>query len=278
MTESKDPPGDDAQADPTAGSFEPTSDPWARPPDAATVEFGAMPPAQPPAQPPAPPAAQPPAQPSYQPPTYPDPGPQAGAGYSSPGYSAPGYGQSGYEQPGYSQPGYGPPGPDQQGYGGAAYGQPGYGQQPYGQPGYSQQPQQPGYDQPGYGPQGYAQPGQGYGAAGYGPPAYQGGYGYVGPQTSGKATTVMVLGIAGIVLLCGYGIGIIPAVIGLALSGGAKKEIEASRGRLTGLGMVTAGRITGWIAVGLFLLAVILVVIGLVVSRNCETSSTCVGY
>ncbi|MDQ6874994.1 MAG: hypothetical protein M3042_08055, partial [Actinomycetota bacterium] len=150
-------------------------------------------------------------------------------------------------------------GPEQQPYGGAAYGQQAYGQ-------------------PGYGQQGYAQPGQGYGAAGYGPPVYQGGYGYIGPQASGKATVVMVLGIAGIVLLCGYGIGIVPAVIALALSGGAKREIEASGGRLTGLGMVTAGRITGWIGVGLFLLGVILVVLGLVISATTSDSSSYSGY
>ncbi|MFC6237247.1 hypothetical protein [Longivirga aurantiaca] len=89
---------------------------------------------------------------------------------------------------------------------------------------------------------------------GYNSPAsqpYPPAAGYGVPKSSGKAVAVMVLGIVGLVLLCGYGIGIVPAIVSLALAPGAKREIAASGGALTGEGMVKAGVVCSWIAVGL---------------------------
>ncbi len=162
--------------------------------------------------------------PSFAPPTYADPG-------------QPTYGQAQPPQP--------PPG---------SYG---YGQPPSGQASYGQTP----YGQTPYGPAPYGQPQYGPGPA-YATPGYPGGYA-IGPQNSSKATTVMVLGIAGVVLLLTCGIGIVPAVISLAMSGGAKREIEESGGRLQGLGMVTAARITSWITVGLFSVGLVVLAIGM---------------
>ncbi|HYN74935.1 MAG TPA: hypothetical protein VEV13_01930 [Candidatus Limnocylindria bacterium] len=118
-----------------------------------------------------------------------------------------------------------------------------------------QPPSQPPAPPPafGYPPPGSAYPppppGYGYPPAGYGyPPA---------PQNAGKAVAVLVLGIAGLVLTCSYGIGIIPAIVALALAPGAKREIRASGGQVTGEGLVKAGVICAWVAVGLGVLALV---------------------
>jgi hypothetical protein len=126
----------------------------------------------------------------------------------------------------------------QQSQGAPAYSQ----QQPYGQAPYGQQPygQQP-YGQAPYGQQGQRQ----WGA------------------TSGKATAVLVLGIAALVLLCCLGAGVIPAVVALVLAPGAKREIVASGGALTGLGQVKAGQITSIIALVLAVLGAVGLVIAI---------------
>ncbi len=67
----------------------------------------------------------------------------------------------------------------------------------------------------------------------------------------------MVLGIAALVLFCCYGAGVIPAIIALVLAPGAKREIVASGGALSGLGQVKAGQITSVIALVLTVLGVI---------------------
>jgi len=67
------------------------------------------------------------------------------------------------------------------------------------------------------------------------------------------------------------GVGIIPAIISLAMAGAAKREIESSAGRLTGLGMVRAGRILSWVAVGLFIVGALIVGVA-VASRNSSGS------
>lgn len=287
MTESGDRPGGPGHEDPTQGAFDAARDPWAWPvegsPADETVKLtkdqqpgGAGTQAQPQPDAPAhePPRYEPPAQPSYEPPTY-MPSDYRPSGYDQGGYQQPAYqppAQPSYEPPTYAPPPVEPPAysdPNQPGGYGQAYGQ------PYAQPGYGaadpyQQYGQPGYEQPG-GQPGYGQP-YGYGAAGY-PAGYPGAaYGYGGPTTSGKATAVMVLGIASLVTMCAYGLGIVPAIIALAMSGSAKREIHNSGGRLSGLGMVTAGRVTSWITIGLSVLTIIIIV--LVIAFDSGSSST----
>jgi hypothetical protein len=159
---------------------------------------------------------------------------------------------------GSDQP-YGPPPP-------APYGSP-YGSppaSPYGPP-------QGQGGAPGYGPPPYGAPpgpptayGPGYGAA---------GYGYGGPRTSSNATVVLVCGIASIVLLFTCGLGFIPAIVALVRAPSARREIIASNGQLSGLGMVTAGRITAWTTIGLTILAIVGVVL-LITIGNMFDSST----
>ncbi|MFY0407381.1 hypothetical protein [Solicola sp. PLA-1-18] len=130
-----------------------------------------------------------------------------------------------------------------------SYGQQGYGQQQYGQQGYGQQP----YPQGGYGQQGYAQ--QGYG---YGPPPKH-------PQ----ATTVLVVGILGL-LICQ-----IASPFAWVMGGRALKEVNANPGRYSGEGELKAGWICGIIGsvlLGLSLLAVAFFVVIAIVAGASSTS------
>jgi hypothetical protein len=102
----------------------------------------------------------------------------------------------------------------------------------------------------------YGTPPSPYGAP-YGSPYY------APAQTSGKATAVMVLGIVSVALMCGYGIGVIPAIVALVLAPGARREIAESGGRLQGEGQIKAGVICSWVAVGVVAVGIVFV-IGLV--------------
>jgi hypothetical protein len=138
-------------------------------------------------------------------------------------------------------------GQPQQGYGQPAYGQQGYGQQGYGQPAYGQQ---------GYGQQGYGQPD--YGQQGYGP---------AGPPVAGSAQAVLWTGVGSLVLL-GTGLGWIAAIVALVLARGAKRSINASEGRVRGLGFVTAGKVCAWVCLGLTILGVLAIVAYVVFLRS----------
>ena len=145
------------------------------------------------------------------------------------------HGRSGYGQPGYGQPGqsgYGQPGYDQ-----ASYGQPGYGQGQYGQPGAGQYGQgQYGVGQ--YGVQGYEQQ----------------------PPVAGMAHAVLWTAVGGLVLM-GTGLGWIAAIVALALTPGARREVLESQGTKRGLGFLLAGKICAWVNIGLTVLLVIALVV-----------------
>ena len=126
--------------------------------------------------------------------------------------------------------------------------QPPYGQQPYGAP--APYGQQQSYGQQQYGQQPYGAP-PAYGQYGTPPQRYG-----AGPITSGKATAVLVLGIASLVMVFMCGLGLVTAIVALVMAPGAKREINESGGRLTGLGMVQAGIVCSWIALGLVVLFV----------------------
>lgn len=110
---------------------------------------------------------------------------------------------------------------------------------------------------------------QSYGEQQYGPPAPT-GYGAPGPSTAGRATAVLICGIASLLLLL-TGFGFIPAVVALVLAGGAKREILASNGRLTGLDFVKTGRICSWITIALTLVAVVIAVVAIILFVNSDT-------
>jgi hypothetical protein len=82
----------------------------------------------------------------------------------------------------------------------------------------------------------------------------------------------MVLGIVGLLMVCGYGIGVVPAIVALALAPGAKREIEQSGGMVTGDGFVKAGVICSWVTVGLTVAGILLVVLLLVIGASTSSS------
>jgi hypothetical protein len=105
-------------------------------------------------------------------------------------------------------------------------------------------------------------PGQYGGRGQYGapPPVGQYGapqpYGYGAPQNEGLAVGALVLSIVSWVFCP-----IIPAIVALVLASQAKAKIEASGGRLTGLGLCTAAKIISWIHLGLVSVGVLVVVL-----------------
>jgi cytochrome c biogenesis protein CcdA len=111
-------------------------------------------------------------------------------------------------------------------------------------------------------PPGYPQP---YPSPGYPPPH----------ATASSATTVLVLGIVGLVTFFTFcGLGVVPAIIALVLAPGARREIEASGGTLGGASQVRAGTIMAWITLGLTALLVIIVIAGIVLLVSSSDSST----
>ena len=156
---------------------------------------------------------------------------------------------------------------DQTGYGHQMPAAPSYGQppSPYGeQPPYGQQPPPP----PPPPPYGQTAPQYGY-------PVPSGSYGaqpYYGPKTSGKATTVLVLGILSLVLAFGC-IGFVLAIVALVMAPGAAKEIRDSGGQLTGEGQLKAGKIMSWISIGLTALGIVAFIVVIIVTVASDTSS-----
>ncbi len=95
---------------------------------------------------------------------------------------------------------------------------------------------------------------------------------FAAPQTSGKATAILVLGIVSLVLMCAYGLGLIPAIVALAMAPGAKREIAASGGRIQGDGQVKAGVVCSWVTVGIVAVSIVAVVIIAIVAAGSNSS------
>jgi hypothetical protein len=119
---------------------------------------------------------------------------------------------------------------------------------------------------PQYGRQPPAYPGQQYGQQSgqqYGQPQNQqypdqyGGYGY--PQqvpVAGMAHAVLWTAVGGLVLMF-TGLGWIAAIVALALTPGARREIMEANGAKRGLGFLLAGKICAWVNIGLTVLGLI---------------------
>lgn len=91
-----------------------------------------------------------------------------------------------------------------------------------------------------------------------GPQQPYGGYAVQPPQHP-QATTVLVLGILGL-LLCQ-----LASPVAWVMGGRARREIEAARGQLGGSGMVTAGWVMGIIGTVLLALSLLVVVAAVVI-------------
>jgi hypothetical protein len=121
-------------------------------------------------------------------------------------------------------------------------------------------PQDPSAPPPAYGQQPtWPSSNYGYGPAphGYGPPPAAGSLplpqGFqVPPQTDGTAIAVLVLAICSFVVFP-----VVPAIVALVLAPSAERDIAAAGGRLTGEGLVRAGRVVAWIHLALCAVAVV---------------------
>ncbi len=130
-------------------------------------------------------------------------------------------------------------------------------------------PPPPPYGQPPTAPYGQP-PTAGYGqppGAPYGQPAYGGYQPYAAPQTEGSAVGALVASILSFVVCP-----IIPAIVALVMIPGAKRKIEASGGRLTGDGLLTAAK---WVSLanialwGLMIIGfIVLIIIGAATSGD----------
>ena len=101
------------------------------------------------------------------------------------------------------------------------------------------------------------------------PPGYVAtpGYGYGAPQTESKAVVALVLAICSFVVCP-----VVPAIVALVLARGSERDILASGGRLTGLGMVKAARIISWIHLALMAVVVVGIVIIIAIAAGTSTS------
>lgn len=118
------------------------------------------------------------------------------------------------------------------------------GQPQYPSGAYTAPPSAPGYSVPGYG--------VAYPHYGYLPP----------PPTNGMAVAALVVSIIGAVGLCGYGIGGLIGGVGAILGHVARRQIR-ERGE-GGDGLALAGVIVGWIACGIAVAAIVVIVIFIV--------------
>lgn len=82
---------------------------------------------------------------------------------------------------------------------------------------------------------------------------------YLQPKTDGTAIAALILSIVSWIVCP-----IIPAIVALALAHTAGNKIDASGGRLTGLGLVRAAQIIAWIHLVLLTLVAVGVAIALV--------------
>jgi len=98
-------------------------------------------------------------------------------------------------------------------------------------------------------------------------PAY---YAPTGPKNDGMSIAALVCGISGLATLVLCGIGIVPAILGVVFGIIGKKKVEQSGGALQGRGMALAGAICGAVAIGLFLIWLLLLIIGAI---NSDSSS-----
>ena len=131
----------------------------------------------------------------------------------------------------------------------------------------------PSYGQQGYGQQGYGQPtgyGQGYPQApGYPTP----GYGYPTTVDHPQGTTILVLGIVSIVLVCCF-VGPILGIVAWVMGNNAMRDINAAPGRYGNRSTIQAGRIMGIISAIIGAIWVVLMIISAVTGN----SSTTTGY
>ena len=113
----------------------------------------------------------------------------------------------------------------------------------------------PYYPNPEQGSYGQYPTGPGQGPGGYGQNPYQGGYGGPVPQPHPQGTTVLVLGIVGLVI-CG-----IAGIVALVMGNKALKEIDANPAAYNNRQTVVIGRVLGIISIVLWAIGLVFSII-----------------
>lgn len=72
-------------------------------------------------------------------------------------------------------------------------------------------------------------------------------------RTSGRAVAVLVLGICGVIPYAGF----VTSIVAVSMANSAFREIDDSRGTVSGRGMAKAGLICGCVVLGLYVLFVL---------------------
>jgi len=101
----------------------------------------------------------------------------------------------------------------------------------------------------------------------YSPPYPSPGYPYAQQRSSGHAIASMVLGIASIPMCMAYGIpSLVCGILAVVFAGTAQRDIAAGRASAQSAGMAKAGRICGWIGIGLSIAMGLIIVIAIIAS------------
>jgi hypothetical protein len=82
----------------------------------------------------------------------------------------------------------------------------------------------------------------------------------------------LVLGIVGAALCWCYGVGLVPSIIGLVLSGKARKALATEAGKYQGQGMATAGFVLSIIGLILSIIFIVIYVIVFIVALSSNSS------
>ena len=94
-------------------------------------------------------------------------------------------------------------------------------------------------------------------APGWGPPPYPPAYGYAGSQQSeGLAVGALICAIGSFVVCPA-----VLSIVALILAQNARNRIDASGGRLSGSGLVTAARVVAWVNIALVVLVLLAVIV-----------------
>ncbi len=79
---------------------------------------------------------------------------------------------------------------------------------------------------------------------------------------------MLVLGIISIFGLFFCGLGLIPAIVSLAMAPSAKRQVLESQGQLSGEGQIKGGVICSWITVGLFVIGLVIFIVAVIAAGN----------
>ena len=88
------------------------------------------------------------------------------------------------------------------------------------------------------------------------------------PPQDGMSIAAMVVGIASLVMACGYGVGLLGSPVALVLGLISKRRIDRSNGQLAGRGFAVAGFVLGIVGTVLLAIGVVGVIVFVIAAFN----------